>query len=380
MIKEVVFFSPGDPNSASTWSNVPYCFIRTLERKGIIVRKIDTCPHSFLCRCYDLFFRRILKVLYLPLRITPHYSNHTRWYAYLGNQVIKKAVVQYSDADYCIFINYPFYNKFNHIPSLLLSDWPTTFEIASSGRTPNWLDARDLNQEAEAINNSEYVISIFQVRAEEMKRDYPNANIYFLGGNVINNLYDKDLDKKVILKEKSKSQSVLFIGKPDRYKESAKKVIAAYEILRKDNPNLLLNIVGMTESDLGGVPDGVRAYGFVHKDMPSERDLYYKLLIEAKVLVNPTPKWAAYSSMVEAMYFYTPVVVTPYEDFVAEFGNSINFGLYNYDFTANGIANNIKSIIKSDNYQNMCNFAHERVKDYSWDSYVDKVLNLIEDK
>jgi glycosyltransferase involved in cell wall biosynthesis len=378
MIKEVIFFSNGSADSASTWSNIPYLFSKTLEKKGIKVRKVNLFLHPYLYNFYDLFIRRLLKLLYLPFGIVPNYSSHTRWYEYLGNKAIKKAVRLYKNADYCIFINYLFYNQYSDLPSLLLSDWPTTFDIQKSGRQPNVMDRRLLAQESKAINNATHVISIFQVRADAMKHDYPNANISFLGGNVINNFYDKDLDVKSILDIKTKSNSILFIGKPDRYKESAKKVIAAYEILRQDNPDLNLNIIGMTDDDLGRKSNDVHAFGFIHKDVPSERDLYYKLLIEAKVLVNPTPKWAAYSSLIEAMYFYTPVVVTPFVDFVAEFGENINFGIYNNDFTVDCIANNIKSLISTMNYQKMCNFAHENVKDYSWNSYIDKIINLID--
>lgn len=378
MRKRIFFFSNGSADSASTWSNIPYLFTRTLEKKGIKVWKVNLCTHPHLCKFYDLFVRRIIKLLYLPFGIAPNYASHTRWYQWLGNRVIKKNVEKYKDSDCCIFINYLFYNKYNGIPSLLLSDWPTTFDIQKSGRTPNRMDRRLLNQEAEAINNADNVVSIFSVRAEEMKKDYPHANIHFLGGNVINNLYDKEIDGKEIIKIKSQSKSILFVGKLDRYKESVIKVIESFEILRNEDPNLELDIIGMSEHDLGHVPDGVHAYGFLRKDVPEERDKYYELLINAKVLVNPTPRWAAYSSMIEAMYFYTPVVVAPYEDFVAEFGENINFGLYNREFTVDSIAINIKSVMSSDNYQNMCVFAHEKVNDYSWDNYADKILNLID--
>ena len=76
-----------------------------------------------------------------------------------------------------------------------------------------------------------------------------------------------------------------------------------------------------------------------------------------------------FSSTVEAMYYYTPVIVSPYQDFVKNFGEKIDFGVYNQDFTAESIANDIKSVINSDNYTEMCNFAHENVKTYTWENY-----------
>ncbi len=32
--------------------------------------------------------------------------------------------------------------------------------------------------------------------------------------------------------------------------------------------------------------------------------------------------------MIEAMFFYTPVIVAPYNEFVEEFGDNIKFGRY----------------------------------------------------
>lgn len=84
-----------------------------------------------------------------------------------------------------------------------------------------------------------------------------------------------------------------------------------------------------------------------------------------------------YSSIVEAMYFYTPVIVSPYDDFVNEFGKDIDFGIYNKKYDSLVLAKNMESIFNSSDYENMCLNAHERVKDYTWDNYVDKILKLL---
>ena len=118
---------------------------------------------------------------------------------------------------------------------------------------------------------------------------------------------------------------------------------------------------------------------FLNKSEERDRKIYYDLLLGAKVLVNANPKWGAFSSTVEAMYYYTPVIVSPYQDFVKNFGEKIDFGVYNQDFTAISLANDIKSILISNKYKDLCNIAHEKVKTYTWDNYTDKLLNLIND-
>lgn len=71
------------------------------------------------------------------------------------------------------------------------------------------------------------------------------------------------------------------------------------------------------------------------------------------------------------MYFYCPVVVHPYGHFVSEFGENIDFGTYNSDFTPEGVAASLEQVITSPTYESYCRNAHERVKEYTWDKYID---------
>lgn len=380
MIKEIIFFANGNPESAQTWSNVPKCFIDTLRRKGIVVHPVGLANER-LQDVYDNFVRRVIKVLTLWYD-EPRYYGYTWLHRRLAERRIKKAVEAYPDADYCFFINYAFCNKYGEIPSLLLSDWTNAINLRRHGKPVARFQKRFCQQEKEAVERAKHVISIFPLCAEEMRQLYPTANIHYLGGNVINDLSGEPLQADEILDRKNVSQRILFIGKPDRYKGSAVKLMEAMEILRKDEKykDLELDIIGIQKNQLPQVPDYVHCHGFLHKDDKKECRKYYELLKNAKVIVNPTPKWAAYSSIIEAMYFYTPVIVSPFDDFVKEFGEEIGFGRYNQEFTAADIAGNIRGVMESERYLAMCNCAHETVKDYTWDRYVDKILQLCDEK
>ena len=236
-------------------------------------------------------------------------------------------------------------------PSLLLSDWTNIINLQRHGKSASRFQKRFCMQEREAVEHAEHVISIFPLCAEEMRQLYPTANIHYLGGNVINNLSGDEPHPDEIVGRKKAAKKILFIGKPDRYKMSAIKVMEAVGRMRNDTRfmNLELDIVGIKADQLPQVPDFAHCHGFLRKDNPVECKEYYELLKEAKVIVNPTPKWAAYSSIIEAMYFCTPVVVSPFDDFVNEFGEEINFGSYNKEFTAEGIAKNIERIVVAEN-------------------------------
>lgn len=416
MIEGILFFTYGDANNANVWSNVPYCFSHALENEGITVHRIDYSMNSTFASFYDLVLRRFFEALtFRKLRFP--YLRTTKLFKFFAERKIKKAIQQYPQADLCLFMGYGFYNKWNNIPSLLFSDWTTEMDILKK-RPTNFLDKRIIKQEEEAINNVEYVVSLFPVCCEEMKRKYPKANIHFLGGNVINDLSGLRLKRKDqcvmskdntgnnknkqitsdslhltpytlhssneiivedLIETKKKSKKLLFIGRKTTYLEAAKKLIEAYKLLKEEEgyKDLSLDIVGCWASDFDSLPEGVTCYGFLNKSEERDRKIYYDLLLGAKVLVNANPKWGAFSSTVEAMYYYTPVIVSPYQDFVKNFGEKIDFGIYNQEFTAESIAKDIKFVINSENYTEMCNFAHENVKTYTWENYVEQVFKLL---
>ncbi len=408
-LKEVIFFTIGDSTSASVWSNVPFCFSKALEQKDIVVYRVNISAPQWLVSFYNLFLRRLINILTIG-KIHACYASKTHWFKIIAEKKIKKAVIKHSQADYCFFMGYGFYNKWNDIPSLLFSDWTFETDIKKRGK-PGPLHCRAIRQEKDAIENSAYVISMFAECAEEMKKKYHKANIHFLGGNVINDLSglrlrethpnppclgreDQTIDEqekieissssKIIyiddlLEKKAKSKKLLFIGRKTTYLEAAKKLIEAYKLLKReeDYKDYTLDIVGCATSDFESLPKGVTCYGFLNKSEERDRKIYYDLLLNAKVLINPTPKWGAYSSTIEAMYYYTPVIVSPYETFVNEFGRIIDFGLYNEHYTAEGIAKDIETVFFNNDYKSLCENAHNRVEKYTWSNYVDKVLKLI---
>lgn len=190
----------------------------------------------------------------------------------------------------------------------------------------------------------------------------------------------KEIIVEDLVKTKAKSKKLLFIGRKTTYLEAAKKLIEAFKLLKREEnyKDFTLDIVGCAASDFDSLPEGVTCYGFLNKSNERDRKTYYDLLLGAKVLVNANPKWGAFSSTVEAMYYYTPVIVSPYQDFVKNFGEKIDFGVYNQDFSASGIANNIKETSDPDKYKNRCYCAHNSVCDYTWDNYICKLIKLIE--
>ena len=227
-----------------------------------------------------------------------------------------------------------------------------------------------------AWKKSSFISILFPRDIDFVKSKVPNVNIKYKGSNVINSFFKGTLNDDII-KQKQKSLHILFIG-GSHYKDGAKMLIEAFKILKSEIHSLELDIIGLNDNDINEHIDGVNFYGYLRKDVSEENTLYYELLEKAKVYVNPTPAWGAYSSCIEAMYFYTPCVIHPYEHFVSEFGYNIEFGKYNQVYSPFELAKDIKEILISNRYASMSKKAHDVVKDYSWDSYIEWFLNETE--
>lgn len=373
-MKEVIFYSYGDSNNASTWSNVPYLFTKELENCGIVVRRINIAPNRYVAKTFDLTISKLLHFCYPKLE---YHWMRTPLFRKLTEYKIKQSVKTYPNADYCIFACFDFCNKYNGIPSMLFGDWTYSILIQDrQGRDLYSIEKEYIEQQNDAIRRAKVVVSLFPQCAENMKQVYPQVNIHYLGSNVINNLCIQPFNLDEIVKRKIKSKSVLFIGQK-KYLTGANLLIQAMSKMHEDGLDYTLDIIGMKRFDFGVLPDFVKCHGYLRKDNKKENELYYRLMYNAKVFVNSTPVWAGFSSMIEAMYFATPIIVSPYEEFLATFGKDISFGYYNKDFTASSLLYCIKRVINGLDYESMCHNAHQVTKDYTWKAYIDKLMNIL---
>lgn len=373
---KILFLAYGSPDDPHAWSNVPYLFSKTLREKGHTVIGYDIDPNRTLNSIFD-------KLVCKPLRLINRHHEYRlvrsslfHWY---NNCRLQKIFNRHKDADLCIILNYDYYNKWTKVPTLLFHDW--SFDILLRDREKrkiHWYEKPYSRFQEEAINKAQYVVSLFPDCAKQMALDFPKANIHFLGNNVINTLYSGSVDAEKIIQSKMQSHSILFVG-AHKYLEGAKRLIEAVGILHKKDCNIQLDIIGMGSKDLGKMPDYAHCWGYLNKSNPKGNERYYEILFRASLFTNPTPIWAGYSSMVEAMYYYTPVAVSPFEEFQNEFGSNINFGKYYETFEPEAIAMKIEEQLDTnrETFRQMCINAHERVKDYTWSAYIERLEQLV---
>jgi glycosyltransferase involved in cell wall biosynthesis len=365
-IKEVTVFTCGDSSRLATWSNVPFFFSETLIAKGIRVNRVNIEPSMLL-----------------PLHRLAKLVSKVSTYTYFRSLIcflvtrrkIKKAVKQFKNSQADIFLTFSFSScGLTNRPVVLFCDWTYDYHIRHYHKhQPDYFEKQSIAREDAQIKAANLVFSLFPGVTEYMQQKYGKDHIFY-SSNVINSLYsvsEKDVEGK------RQSYSLLFIGSK-AYIEGARSLIAAFELLKPEYPLMRLHIVGMEQQDFGTLPENVFCYGYLNKGIDEERDLYYTLMREATVFVNTTPLWSAFSASIEAMYFYTPVIVTPYEEFRKTFGEKIDFGLYCEENVPNLIKEKITNILENNLYSVFCNRAHNAVKAFTWDACIGKIIAKIE--
>lgn len=372
--REVIFFTKGDSADISTWSNVPYFFTRTLEEKGVTVHRVNIDDHRRLRKYYNRYIKKIYGAIYPQNDYDYQRSKISKFFI---DRKIKRAVAAHPNADLCIFIGFDFWNAFSAIPTLLFCDWTYKIYLEDHLKKPvNPLEQDFMRRQREAIGNARLTVSLFEECAVKISADNPAARVSWIDSNVVNSIipYDQvEAMQQEIIGKKQASDKILFIGKA-KYKEGAQQLIDSFMRLVKDHPALELDIIGMHARELRGADHpAIRCHGYLRKDVPAERQQYYDLLIGARVVVNPSDVWAGYSSIIESMYFYTPVITSRYQEFTSQFGEQIAFGHYVTRDVAD-ITARIAEVFAAENYSQLCEAAHAAVKDYRWDVYVDKLL------
>lgn len=373
----MLLFTIGDAKIASTWSNIPFLLSKSLEERGILIEHINIDPPYFLRKWFDRLVSRIIRFFYGRTEYNFFRSFVYDWYVKYRIYVANKSFPN-SSISFFLTFNAPCNPK--HDVNVLLGDWTFQYYIEKRlERHADCFEKKAIARENRNINKASLVVSLFSSCATYIENINPSSNIKHFSSNVVNNLNSQKIDDSALIEAKKRRRSILFVGRI-HYLEGVLLLIEAFEIIRKKYPGIELNIIGLSREEVSVSKEtvGINFYGFLRKEKEEECRLYYKLISEATILVNPTSKWAGYSSLIEAMYYYTPIITSPFEDFVKEFGLDIKFGTYCHH--RDNLVEAVEQILKQDekHYQEMCINAHKCVENHTWEHYTDLLLNEIE--
>ena len=379
----ILAFTMGDSNKTSTWSNVPYYCLRELEKSGDVVYRENICleDESKIL----LTIRKIFNRLVGTGKRGGYYGfDRTALYSALVRRKMMKAYRKYPNAE--LLLTFDFSNSIADlvdIPTLLLCDWTIEYGIQYlKKKSPTPLEKLAISRQNLTVKEAQYVVTLFPDVYDYMQSAGMNNAAYL--GHIINTsmrCVDMKSDDGMSLSAKRwQVKKLLFIGRP-AYLTAAKCLIHAVEKYNQvfEQP-LYVDIIGMTQEQLGMTETQyVCAHGYLNKDNPAEARRYYDLMNNAMFIVNTAEEWVGVSSVIEAMHFGVPIVVTPNKNIKALFGEEINCGFYN---AANSPECLLKILTDIGNLDYACykligQNAQEKVSDYTWPRYISRLRELV---
>lgn len=372
---KIIAFAHGDPFDPNTWSNVPFYSVLALQNMGHQVIGIDLggCAEK---RRVVFWIDRFIK-LFLG-RNTQCLLEHSRFMGRKYKTIISKAVQENPDASLLVFYTYSASGCHDYpIPSLMLCDFTIDYAITQMmKREYRFWEKRYFSIQDELIKETDYFACLFPQVADYYK-DYYHRDVISLQGHVINTNKTID-DIESIIGGKRRSNNILFIGRK-KYLMGLRTLISAVQRFNNNNVSVRfrITVIGMNGKEGRGLKqDGVTYLGYLDKTKASQRKQYYDAIMESKLIVNTTKGWAGISSVVEAMYFGTPIITTNYPEFYRVFGEIWDCGRYCLPEDVDDLEKALASVSQLDEqaYSSMCYSAHNRVCDFTWDRAMRDIL------
>lgn len=380
MKKEIIVYSPGNPDDLATWSNVPYFFCKTLENQNIKVDKVDISVKK------DIFTLPIIVYSKIKEKILQKIFDKNTEYSFFRNKLFNKIMLskmkkrdkKYPNADIQVVFD------FSHVITnkkkfIMLCDWTIEYYIREHlRRSPNKYEMKLIQEQYNEMSKSNAIISIFPESYKQIKEYFPNKTFYF--GHVVNSLA-KYKDNRL---NQFNKRNVLFIGNI-KYIKGLEFLIAAINKYNSDcntsNEKLTLNVIGIertqVKSDLNC--DFCKFYGYLNKTDLEDRKKYYTILCNSRVVVNPTANWNGASSLFESLYLGVPIIVSPNIE-IKTLLKDQRFCDFCDPTSIESLEEKLKNTF-TENFKVFANKsleAHNFAKQYTWDKFIEKFNNLID--
>lgn len=369
MKPEFIVFSLGDSRQPSTWSNVPFFFTRTLERRGHQVHHVNIGPPRFLQVLFDVPWKTFCRLVGRQTRFTYVRSGLNRR---VVEGKVNRALKRFPEG-HCVFTTFSF-GAGDKRPYTLFCD--QTFEqhiVYFDERSPDGLERPTILEERMNLRKADLIIALFPELADTLRALHGHKVKYY--GNVVN-MDIQHVDEEELLKLKRMSKEIVFIGNR-RYKEGLERLAEAIEVLNaKGSNDLIVNVIGMDRRELPSAPRNMKFHGYLDKGVPAQKLRYNDIMERSRLFVNPNPKWAAFSASCEALFLYTPVVIFPYREFESTFGdvNQVGHPLDSTEPLA--LATVIANLMEDDEaWTQKAVAAHNATRKMTWDNYITQYLH-----
>lgn len=376
-IKEIIVYTDGDSNDISTWSNVPYFFTKELEKRNIKIDRVNIHidKNDDLLTFINFYFFKLKRiVINLIFKTKTKYKfQYSSFYQKRIEKIIEESIQKYSNADLQVMFSLFYSIKDSKIPFIMFGDWTIDYRLQNRQKRKSLkIEQEIINRQYESLNNSNGVISLMP-RSCEMIKNKINSNVYYFGVG-INSVIDYKTNEN-----KYKSNEILFSGRKKEYLDGLVRLINVVNYCNDVNGrNYQINVIGMNKNDVVNCDTKYcNFYGYLRKDNDEQCRKYYELINNSKMLANINKGWNGISTLIEALFHGTPLIISKNIEVNSAIGEDSNYCLFVEDNeNIEAIAKKIDYFMMMDEeeYKKVSLSANYSTKDHSWSSIVDKFI------
>jgi glycosyltransferase involved in cell wall biosynthesis len=374
---KINLFCWGDSDDINIWSNVPYFFASALIARGVEVGRVNLIPQPgpihrtlrFLNRNRNRVATR-LGFPYRPLFRVPAFHR-------LANSQLAKACRRFQDADLNLFLTFSFSSyRYSDVPVALYCDRTYEHHLQEQGIRPGYVDRRLIRMEKQNLQNARYVFTLNQACLDFIRERYAIHSGVLLRPGI--NLSGDDFpDPEPLITRKEAERKILFIGR-GYYERGVDILLKAFQRFNEKLSNPFnLHLVGVTNDELPELQPHVICHGYLRKDDPSEYREYLDLLASARLFVFPMRPGPIATVLREALWMCTPVILSNVPNASDRVQDGKN-GVLVDKADSKEIAHWMSVLVTDEvRWRQMAAYARESVRDETWDSTIERFLNVI---
>jgi len=374
-------FAIGDPYNINTWSNVPYFFLRALQKEGVEVQGFNVIPEQWLS------YRLTRFLVKQGSRLRHRFGSLVHEPTFFRNRLISRLVhrnirnlsTRSPEADVNLFLTFSF-SSFKYIRTPVIHYCDRTYEhfLKEIGRRPKRTDRRIFESERVNVKHAALVLTLNEPCRNFIRNQYRGENVHRLKAG-INIEAMEERDPQALIATKEDSKHILFIGR-DVQKRGVDILVSAFRIFNAENGNdFKLHVVGVTRDELKDWHERIELYPYLRKDDPTDLSIYNNLLASARLFVVPM-RWGPLPSVIrEAHWACTPVIISKVSN-ASERVRHEKDGILVDSLKPEDFAFQMSRLVKDRvRWREMALEAHRSVYHNTWDETAREFLRIIEE-
>ena len=355
------------PYSRASWSGIPYSIHQELLGRGHDISVIDTpWTDYFLNTCFAISNRK-----YFTARSMTSLK-------YFGDILRRK--LDRIAPDYVVSINAP------HKIARAARDWPTVYVTDAlfgsvAGMYPRY---SRLTKQSLRTSNAVEELVLSECKAALVASEWARENAFRLYGDAASNVHTVPMGANVVAppsspyeRRTSEPLILLFVGY-DWERKGGEKVLATFELIRREAPDAELHIVGCRPG-VSAASRGIVIHGRMMKDNPQHQQLLNQLYSQSTFFFMPSQQETYGIVYCEACAFWLPPVAANVGGVGTIIKHSENGILLDPGASPRDYASNILNVWRDKAcYETMCRSARSAFDTtLSWKSWGDRFDEIL---